>query len=241
MAKVTETAVAEWADAWPLGHEDAELLAGLHENSERAFSWLFSRYQSSVYNLVYQLLRDPNDAPDTVQQVFLKVFRGLRGFKGGCSLKTWIYRIAVNEASNQRRWWRRHRGRELSLDVSPVSTGEEGEQASLGCQLVDDSQSPYEQVANAEMRAAVELALAELPLPFRSAVVLRDVEDLSYEEIAEILQVRVGTVKSRLARGREALRSKLARYLEPAAPRQEPEETSSQRITPWKLATRVNA
>ena len=241
MTKLGETALAEWTSPWPVRGEDAEFLVGMHENSEGAFAWLFSRYQAPVCNLVYQLLRDPSDAPDTVQQVFLKVFRGLRGFKSDCSLKTWIYRIAVNEASNQRRWWRRHRRRELSLDMSLASTGEEGEQANVGRELVDDSQSPYEQVAGAELRAAVELALAELPLPFRSAVVLRDVEDLSYEEIAEILQVRVGTVKSRLARGREALRSKLARYLEPAAPCQEPDETSSQRITPWELATRVSA
>ena len=181
MTKLGETALVEWASSWPVRGEDAEFLTGMHENSEGAFAWLFSRYQAPVYNLVYQLLRDPSDAPDTVQQVFLKVFRGLRGFKGDCSLKTWIYRIAVNEASNQRRWWWRHRRRELSLDMSLASTGEEGEQANVGRELVDDSQSPYEQVAGAELRAAVGLALAELPLPFRSAVVLRDVEDLSYE------------------------------------------------------------
>ena len=233
--------MAEWTSPWPVTGEDAEFLAGMHENSERAFAGLFSRYQAPVYNLVYQLLRDPSDASDTVQQVFLKVFRGLRDFKGDCSLKTWIYRIAVNEASNQRRWWRRHRARELSLDVSPVSTGEESEQANLGCQLVDSSPSPYEQVAGAELRAAVECALAEVPLPFRAPVVLRDIEELSYEEIAKVLQVRVGTVKSRLARGREALRSKLSRYLERAEPCQELEETGSQRTTPWKVPARVSA
>ena len=233
--------MAEWASEWPLAGGEAELLADLHENSERAFTWLFARYQARVYNLVYQLLRDPSDAPDTVQQVFLKVFRGLPGFKGDCSLKTWIYRIAVNEASNQRRWWRRHRRRELSLDMPLAPTGGEGEELNVSRTLVDDSQSPYEQVVSGELRAAVELELAELPLLFRAPVVLRDIEELSYEEIAEVLQVRVGTVKSRLARGREALRSKLARYLEPAEPCRKPDEIGSKRTTPWKLPARVSA
>lgn len=241
MSKVGETALAEMATAWSLGREDAELLADLHENSERAFAWLFARYQAPVYNLVYQLLEDPNDAPDTVQQVFLKVFRGLPGFKGRCSLKTWIYRIAVNEGSNQRRWWSRHRRRELSLDMSLALTGEQGEECRVSQVLVDDGQSPYQQVASAELRAAVKLALAELPLPLRATVVLRDVEDLRYEEIAEVLQVRVGTVKSRLARGREALRSKLACYLEGAAPCRETNGNGSKRTTQWKSPARVSA
>ncbi len=208
-----ETALAELASAWPLSGEDSEFLAHLCEGSEAAFDWLITRYQASVYNLVYRLLEDPSDASDTVQEVFLKVFRGIRGFKGDCSLKTWIYRIAVHEASNQRRWWTRHRRRELSLETPVAVAGEDGHQTTVAHTLVDGADSPYEQAAAAELQAAVQRALAELPVPFRAVVVLRDVEDLSYEEIAGVLQVRVGTVKSRLARGRGALRPKLARYL----------------------------
>lgn len=205
--------MAEMASTWVLGGDDADLLDGLREGSDAAFDWLVNRFQASVYNLVYQLLDDPNDAPDTVQEVFLKVYRGIRDFRGDCSLKTWIYRIAVNEASNQRRWWGRHRRRELSLET-PLALNEEGDETTLASTLTDDAVSPYQEAANQELRAAVQGALAEIPVVFRSVVILRDVEDLSYEEIAEVLRIRVGTVKSRLARGREFLRPKLARYLE---------------------------
>lgn len=223
MMKAGDTAVVELASTWPVTGE-AEILASLCEGSETAFDWLLTRYQASVYNLVYQILDDPNDAPDTVQEVFLKVFRGIREFKGQSSLKTWIYRIAIHEASNQRRWWTRHRRRELSLET-PIGLGnDEADQPTVGGSLPDEAESPYELAAHAELHAAVQRALAEVPLPFRAVVLLRDVEDLTYEEIAEVLQVRVGTVKSRLARGRDALRPKLARYLQRNGdPKGEPE------------------
>lgn len=223
MMKAGDTVLAELAGTWPISAE-AEILAGLCEGSEAAFDWLITRYQSSVYNLVYQIIDDPNDAPDTVQEVFLKVFRGIRDFKGQSTLKTWIYRIAVHEASNQRRWWSRHRRREISLEAPLSLNNEEGDEKTLGGALMDEGDSPYEIAANTELHATVQRALAEVPLPFRTVVVLRDVEDLSYEEIADVLQVRVGTVKSRLARGREVLRPKLARYLhkQNGEPRTEP-------------------
>jgi RNA polymerase sigma-70 factor (ECF subfamily) len=211
--KAGETASIELAGSWPVSGE-AEVLAGLCEGSERAFDWLISRYQASVYNLVYQIIEDRNNASDTVQEVFLKVFRGIREFRGQCSLKTWIYRIAVHEASNQRRWWSRHRRRELSLETPLSLANEEGDERTLGSTLVDERESPYDSTANVELQEVVQRALAEIPPPFRAVIVLRDVEDLSYEEIAEVLQLRVGTVKSRLARGREALRPMLAEYLE---------------------------
>lgn len=209
-----EKALAEMASTWVLGGDDADLMAGLREGSDAAFDWLVHRFQASVYNLVYQSLEDPNDAPDTVQEVFLKVYRGIRDFRGECSLKTWIYRIAVNEASNQRRWWGRHRRREMSLET-PLALNDEGEEATLASSMVDNAlATPYEEAANEELRAAVQSALAEVPLVFRTVVILRDIEDLSYEEIAEVVRIRVGTVKSRLARGREFLKPKLARYLD---------------------------
>lgn len=226
--------MAEMASTWLLGGDDADLLVGLREGSDTAFDWLVNRFQAPVYNLVYQLLDDPNDAPDTVQEVFLKVYRGIRDFRGECSLKTWIYRIAVNEASNQRRWWGRHRRRELSLET-PLALNEEGEQTTLASTLTDDAASPYQEAANQELRAAVQGALAEIPVVFRGVVILRDVEDLSYEEIAEVLRIRVGTVKSRLARGREFLRPKLARYLETHQPQAEAAEAPA-RADQWNAA-----
>lgn len=213
MIRAGERALVEMASPWPLVGEEGEFIAGLREGSEPAFDLLVSRYQSSVFNLVYRLLDDPNDAPDTVQEVFLKVFRGIRQFKGDCSLKTWIYRIAVHEASNQRRWWSRHRRRELSLEAPLKLSLDDGGEVTVGNMLVDEGESPQDQAAAAELHAAVQNALAQMPAPFRAVVVLRDVEELSYEEIAEVLGIRVGTVKSRLARGREALRPRLARYL----------------------------
>lgn len=214
--KAGDTAVAELASAWPFAGEDAQVIAGLCEGSEAAFDWLIERYQGPVYNLVYQILEDRNDAPDTVQEVFIKVFRGIREFRGDCSLKTWIYRIAVNEASNQRRWWTRHRKRELSIETPLSLSGEDddGAGATLAGTLADVHESPFQHTLDGEMRTVIQEAVAQLPVAFRTVVLLRDVEDLSYEEIAEVLDVRVGTVKSRLARGREALRPLLARYLE---------------------------
>jgi RNA polymerase sigma-70 factor, ECF subfamily len=211
--KAGETASLELtAGAWPVSGE-AEIVAGLCEGSETAFDWLISRYQGSVYNLVYKIIEDRNDAPDAVQEVFLKVFRGIREFKGQCSLKTWIYRIAVHEASNQRRWWSRHRRRELSLETPLSLTNDESDDRTVASSLVDGGDSPYQSTAYTELQAVVQQALAEVPQAFRAVVVLRDIEDLSYEEIAEVLNLRAGTVKSRLARGRDALRPRLAEYL----------------------------
>lgn len=224
-SKAGDTVLAELAAALPISGEEPEYLAALRAGSQTAFNWLVTRYQTSVYNLVYRLLEDPNDAADTVQEVFLKVFRGISGFKGECALKTWIYRIAVHEASNQRRWWSRHRRRELSLEA-PLGTGE-ADDNTVGDTLMDDGGSPYDEAARAELHNAIQEALAQLPLAYRTVVVLRDVEDLSYEEIAEVLQMRAGTVKSRLARGREALRPLLQRYLRPRA-----EQTASESDVP---------
>ena len=230
MTKAGDTVLAELAGNWPVSAE-AEILAGLCEGSEAAFDWLVTRYQASVYNLVYQILEDSNDAPDTVQEVFIKIFRGIRDFKGQSSLKTWIYRIAVHEASNQRRWWTRHRRREVSLEAPLSLNNEEGDETTLAGSLPDLAESPYELAENSELHAVVQKALAEIPAPFRTVLILRDVEDLSYEEIAEVLQVRVGTVKSRLARGREILRPKLARYLQVEEGSAEHKEKVACRVT----------
>lgn len=189
--------------------DPAWLLEGLRDGRDNAYEALVSRYQQPVYNLVYRLMDDPGDASDVVQEVFLKVFRNVGSFRGNSSLKTWIYRIAVNEAHNHRRWFARHRRREVGLE------GEEEGVRSLQDVLCDPGRSPYDLAAGRETRLMVEDALTGVNPVFRAAVILRDIEDMSYEEVAEILQVSIGTVKSRILRGREALRKALAGRLEP--------------------------
>lgn len=185
------------------------LLEGLREGAEWAYETLIQSFQQPVYNLVCRLLWDPADACDVVQEVFLKVFRKVGSFRGESSLKTWIYRIAVNEAHNHCRWNGRHRKQEVDL--------ESGEDAgSFRDVLPSPDRSPYDYVLEREQHRFVEAALADLNPSFRSVLVLRDVEDLSYEEIAEILGLPLGTVKSRILRGREALRAQLEKRLEPS-------------------------
>ncbi|PYV77874.1 MAG: RNA polymerase subunit sigma-24, partial [Acidobacteria bacterium] len=138
-----------------------------------------------VYSVVYRILTDPADAADTTQEVFLKVFRGMKHFHGESSLKTWIYRIAIHEASNRRRWWFRHKAKETSME--PGENSLEGPFAQdTNPALVDHHKSPFEMVADHEVHARVEEELRQVAEPYRTAVVLRDIEELSYEEIAEI-------------------------------------------------------
>lgn len=188
---------------------DDVLILGLRESSEEAYEKLLQLYQNPVYNLVTRLMSDPRDACDVVQEVFLKVFRNIGQFRGGSTLKTWIYRIAVNEAHNHRRWFSRHQQPEIGFRA------EEETQGPHERTFADPGRSPFDLALNEETRAIVEDALAKLNPKFRAAVVLRDIEDLSYEEIAAVLEVSLGTVKSRILRGRECLRKILEDRLEP--------------------------
>lgn len=188
---------------------DDALILGLRESSEQAYESLLQRYQHPVYNLVSRLMNDPADASDVVQEVFLKVFRSVGQFRGGSTLKTWIYRIAVNEAHNHHRWFNRHRRPEIGFRSTEDAAGPNEKN------FVDPGRSPFDLAANQETRAIVEDALAKLNPKFRAAVVLRDIEDLSYEEIAVVLEVSLGTVKSRILRGRECLRKILEDRLHP--------------------------
>lgn len=188
--------------------EELRLVEGLRSGDDNAYEALIVRYQQPVYNLIYRLMDDPGDSSDIVQEVFLKIFRNIGSFRGQSSLKTWIYRIAVNEAHNHRRWFSRHRRQEVGLE--PEDDSARGYRDTLS----DPSRSPFETVADHETRLMIETALAEVNPNFRAAVVLRDMEDLSYEEIAEVLQLSLGTVKSRILRGREALRKLLTGRLE---------------------------
>jgi len=203
--------LSDLASAIGVRTEEAAIVAELQAGSEEAFSWLIAHYSQPVYSLVYRVLDDPSDAADTTQEVFIKVFRGIKGFHANASLKTWIYRIALHEAFNQRRWWFRHRGRETS--VEPAGANERSCSPALKDVLVDGARSPLDNVFSAELQARVETELKSIAEPYRTTVILRDIEELSYEEIAEVMNVSLGTVKSRLIRGRDALRKRLQRHL----------------------------
>ena len=186
------------------GQEDLRLVESLREGSERGYEELLARFQQPVYVLALRLLDDQSEAFDVVQEVFLKVFRNIGNFRGQSTLKTWIYRITVNEAHNARRWFFRHRRREVDLDTNPEDTRNWKEI------IADSGRSPFEVASDREQHVMIEAALERINPIFREAVVLRDITDLSYEEIAEVIGVSLGTVKSRILRGREALREELA-------------------------------
>jgi RNA polymerase sigma-70 factor (ECF subfamily) len=197
--------------------EESAIVAELKAGSEEAYAWLIGEFHQPIYSLVYRMVTDPADAADTTQEVFLKVFRGIKHFHGASSLKTWIYRIAVHEAANRRRWWFRHKSRESSIEPLQPN-GEDGMACAIKDSLVDNGDSPFECMAHEEIRSRVESELRKVSDPYRTTVILRDIEEMSYEEIAEVTQVSLGTVKSRLTRGREALKQRLTPYVREVGP-----------------------
>ena len=206
--------LGDLASAIGIRAEESAIVAELKAGSEEAYAWLIGQYHQPIYSLVYHIVNEPADAADTVQEVFLKVFRGMKSFNGQSSLKTWIYRIAVHEASNHRRWWFRHKARETS--VEEPERNDEGQE--LRAELVDPRESPFDNVMHEEVRARVEQELRHVAEPFRTTLILRDLEEMSYDEIAEITDSNLGTVKSRLTRGREALKQRLTEYIRQAGP-----------------------
>jgi RNA polymerase sigma-70 factor (ECF subfamily) len=197
--------MAQMAQAITWGRDEAEVVTELQSGSAAAFDALIRHFHAPLFRLLCQMLGNSADAADTTQEVFLKAFRGIRGFRRGSSLKTWLYRIAIREALNQRRWWRRHKSKESSYETEGAGTEALGASA---------EPSPFDECAAREAQQTVRRALARLPQVFRSAVVLRDIEGLSYEEIAEVLEISIGTVKSRILRGRRALKELLEPELE---------------------------
>jgi RNA polymerase sigma-70 factor (ECF subfamily) len=203
--------------ALTLQTEEAALIEELRAGSEEAFAWLIARYHQPIFSLLARTVHDRADAADLTQEVFVKVFRGVGGFHGESSLRTWIYRIALHEASNQRRWWMRHKQQEVPIEQE-VSDGDSGQPICLKETLIDPSESPYEQAVHSEVRARVEAALAQVPEPYRTTLILRDIDGFVYEEVAEMQGVNLGTVKSRLVRGRACLKAILHSYQDAPAP-----------------------
>src|SRR5216684_8209906 len=208
--------LGDFASAIGIRTQESAVIQELKAGSEAAYTWLVGEFHQPVYSVIYRILTDPSDAADTTQEVFLKVFRGMKYFHGESSLKTWIYRIAIHEASNRRRWWFRHKAKETSME--PAGAAAHSFSGPVNAALVDKHKSPFENVADHEVQGKVEEELRKVSEPYRTAVVLRDIEDLSYEEIAEITQVSLGTVKSRITRGRDALRKRLTEYAREVGP-----------------------
>ncbi|MGN6593032.1 MAG: RNA polymerase sigma factor [Terriglobales bacterium] len=180
---------------------EQQLVGELRVGSVEAFNYLISVYHPPLFRFLSRVCRDREDAADVLQDVFLKVFRSAASFEGKSSLKTWLYQIALHEASNHRRWWRRHKSQETSIE-DPDGTGH----TTWAERLADGKESPLALALRNERRQRLQQWLARVPEPFHTTLVLREIEGFSYDEIAEIEQVRVGTVKSRLLRGREMLR-----------------------------------
>jgi RNA polymerase sigma-70 factor (ECF subfamily) len=184
---------------------EADLISRLRARELDAFEELVGHFERPVYALCFRLLGDAEEARDAAQETFLKVYRGLGGFRGEAGLKTWIYRIAVNQAMNQQRWWRRrHRDETISLDITRGQSD-----TTIGDSLPGRGRSPEAQAISSERERQVMSALDEIKQEYRVALILREIEELSYEEIAETLGISIGTVKSRIARGREELRRRV--------------------------------
>jgi RNA polymerase sigma-70 factor (ECF subfamily) len=189
--------------AWTgVGGREAALIHRCAAHDEDACAELVNENQRMVYQLSLNLLGDHNEALDLSQEVFLRVFRTIHSFRGASQLRTWIYRIVVNQARNRQRWWRRrHRAQHVSLDEHIRDHGDLPEQGNGG--------SPDRALGQKLLADRIRVALEGLPFDQRTAVVLREIDGLSYEEIGFSLGIAVGTVKSRLARAREALRAQL--------------------------------
>lgn len=196
------------ASALSVQTEESALVDELRAGSEEAFSWLIARYHHPIYSLLARTVQDRADAADLTQEVFVKVFRKIGSFHGESSLRTWIYRIALREASNQRRWWVRHKQQEIPIEQELTEPGAHTP-VYLKEMLVDPAESPLDAAERSENRERVERALLLVPEPYRTTLILRDVEGFVYEEVAEMQGVNLGTVKSRLVRGRAILRNLL--------------------------------
>jgi RNA polymerase sigma-70 factor (ECF subfamily) len=170
--------------------DDRDLIKRFINGDLSGFEALVRKYQDRVYNLCRYMIRDPQDAQDAAQDVFLKAYKGMKGFKPDASLYTWLYRIAVNTCLDYKRKSRRD-----TLKKQPLTED-----------LPSNEPLPAELYESREIGESIQLALQKLPEKLRAAIVLREIEGLSYEEIAEVLHTSAGTVKSRISRAREQLR-----------------------------------
>ncbi|MGI8813002.1 MAG: sigma-70 family RNA polymerase sigma factor [Pyrinomonadaceae bacterium] len=187
------------------GAVETEFLEMLRSGDAQAFDNLVRRYSGDVYALLFRMTEDAEEAGDLTQETFLSALKAVKGFRGDAELKTWLFRIALNHSRNRFRWWKRRRSDKTVSLESTIG----GSDLQVQDKLASDLPGPEETTIRGEREHALRAALAELPAVFREAVVLCDIEGFSYDEIAATLGINLGTVKSRIARGRNELRERL--------------------------------
>lgn len=199
-------AVASAAELEVRPASDDQFLERLRRGEAAAYETLVAEHSGDVYALLFRLTTDPEEARDLTQETFLRAFQNIDRFRGDASLKTWIYRIAINQARNRWRWWRRRR---RDVTISLDATDEQREKPLSETLPSNDDLNPEQVTLARERETQLRDALLGLRRSYREAVILRDVEGFSYEEIAATLQISIGTVKSRISRGRMELRHTL--------------------------------
>jgi RNA polymerase sigma-70 factor (ECF subfamily) len=180
---------------------DEELVKRSQQDDERAFGELVSRYESKVYSLALRMVRNPEDAEDVLQDTFLRAYRGIKSFQGASTFSTWVYRITANSALMR-----------LRKKQLPTVSIENADERETPVNIADWSPGPVDQLLNKELQHEMDEAIEALPPEFRQVFVLRDVEEMSNAEVAEILDLSVAAVKSRLHRARIKVRNRLAGY-----------------------------
>jgi RNA polymerase sigma-70 factor (ECF subfamily) len=184
---------------------EAAFIERLKQGEAQAFEELVAQRSGEIYGLLFRLTENAEEARDLTQETFLRAFQSISRFRGDADIRTWIYRIAINQARNRWRWWRRRRrDATVSLDAETNQRAQ-----TLAAAMVDLSENPEQQALSHERESVLRAALQKLGRSYRETVILRDIEGFTYEEIAATLGINVGTVKSRLARGRRELRQKL--------------------------------
>ena len=179
---------------------DRELLDRCRAGDETAFDDLVLRHQQRAFNIAFQLLRDREDASEVAQDAFVRIYRSIGDFGGDCEFTTWLHQIVVNLARNKHRWWKR-RGKQMSVSLDSTVEIGDGE---IVLQIAGKDDAPDVQAVKTEFIKLLGQRMNEMPRKLQQVLVLRNVENLSYEEIAEVLGCSIGTVKSRIARAREA-------------------------------------
>lgn len=201
--EMEQVATATPVEARP--NSEALFIERLKHGEPAAFDTLIAERSGEIFGLLYRMTENTEEARDLTQETFLRAFQSIGSFRGEADLRTWIYRIAINQARNRWRWWRRRR-RDVTVSLD---TAEHQNNQPLMATLVEESSNPEQDTLAHERRHALRKALKNLGGAYRETVILRDIEGLSYEEIAATLEISVGTVKSRLARGRQELRRRL--------------------------------
>ena len=207
-AELEQAAVAAASDdARAAAGPDSWFIERLRAGEAAAFDRLVNERAGDIYALLYRLTEDAEEARDLTQETFLQAFRSVANFRGDSDVRTWLYRIAVNQARNRWRWWRRRR---RDVTVSLDAPADASSETPLAARLSDPhGEDPERQALARERERALTKALRAVSRPYREVLVLRDIEGLSYEEVAAALELSVGTVKSRLSRGRLELRRRL--------------------------------